>query len=1152
MKQKITFLAVFISLIIIPFNSKATSIDSIMAKGIATNFYTSLSTAQNRSASPRIVFEEKASTERYASITCYYVVNMGNEGFVIVSGDDCARPVLAYSTEGAFNPQQVPVGMQDMLNGYREEIRRAVSDGLAANEEVSRQWTALVAPTRDLRTVVVEPLIQTTWNQYPIYNSMCPTYNFPGYGMVQAVTGCAATATAQILRYWEWPVQGVGSHTYHAYSMDNTPVDLGYLTANFGNTIYLYDLMPTSVSSSTHALMREQVARLSSHCGISIDMQYSVNGSGAYSEDIPDALRTYFDYSCDGTEYMSQYSVSEWRNMLRAELDLGHPLAYSGSSSTNGGHAFICDGYDDNNYFHFNFGWGGSGDGFFTVSGTGVQEYSNYQDAIFGIEPNRPVCDGETCSITIDLSNSANSTGWNGGYLVVYQGDIAIKGVVLKPSLASDSYTFNVCEDSLHFNWFSGSNDAACSFVIRNADNDTLYACNGNPTAGRFLSVNYACSDCPYPINLEVSNIDEREATISWTCGGAPQGFNLEYGPTGFATGTGTMITNAQSPYTLTNLQPEHGYDVHVQAICNDSTSSGWSSRSAFNTNVRCNNDNNQTLSSTVGNSGTRYIPIDFSGNYRYSYCQQIFSRSELNTMGLNAGKINSLSFQTYQLSNQTVNNISIYIGHTEMDTFQFSYLPISEMTLVYSGSISLRSGNMVWNEIVFQEPFIYDGNSSLVVAVLNNSGAAISTSGSQGCFLCHNATYRKGLITESTSQLNVSTISEPDYYLRGTRNNMKFNACLVGYGCDDVYADLDSTVCENDFPFTWNGITFDDEGSASTVVTYNGGCDSIVTMTVHKAYNAVGEDTTALSCGEFTWHGQTYAASGDYTRAIATEAGCDSVVTLHLTILPAYDTHDYVTICETELPYMYAAEDTSFEIGTVSGTYVFAGETELGCDSIRTLHLTIGMNHNDTIIVSNCGPYTWNGQTYAQSGFYTDSLSSQYGCDSIVTLNLTINPVPTVAISGNLNIQQGESTTLTASGADTYLWSNGSSQGSITVNPSSSTTYSVTGTTEAGCTATASATVDVTIGINDEIANANITIYPNPATDRIIIELNKNFILQNTEIQLFDIYGKEISSQKAIEQQVVFDLSNYANGMYMLRVVENGEIVSSTKIMKQ
>lgn len=1151
MKKNLFFLF-FIFLIFSCFQLKSNPVDSTRACAIATHFYHSLSSAQNQGAAPMIVYTATASTQRDSRTPCYYVVNMGAEGYVIVAADDCAQPILGYSTESAFDASNIPVGLQDMLDGYRNEIQHAIMDNVMASEEISAQWFEVSEPSRRSRTVVVSPMIQTTWNQYPVYNSMCPIYTYPGTSTtVQAVTGCVATATAQILRYWEWPVQGVGSHSYHAYSMDNTAVDLGVLSANFGNTIYLYDLMPTSVSSSTNSLMRTQVARLSYHCGVAVDMMYSCNGSGAYSEDLPEAFRNYFDYQCDGMRYMSQYSLSQWRNMLKAELDLGHPMSYSGSSS-EGGHAFICDGYDDNNYFHFNFGWGGSGNGFFTVSGTGVHEYSSNQDAIFGIEPNRPVCDGETCHITIDISNNTNGNGWNGGYMVVYQGDKAIKGVVLQPSRSSDSYTFNVCEDSLHFHWFPGSNDAVCSFTIYNSDNEELYTVNGNPPTGRFFSVNYACSECPYPINLTTSQIEEREATISWTSGGSPMSYTIEYGEEGFAHGEGTIIENVSSPYTLTSLQAEHTYDVYVRANCSDSVSSGWSSVCTFTTLIRCNNDNNIIANTTAGNSGTRYIPIDFSGSYRYSYSQQLFTRADLNSMGVRAGKINSVSFQTYQLSAQTLNNVSVYVGHADMDSFIFAYLPISDMTLVYSGSMSIRSGNRVWNELEFQTPFVYDGSHSLVIAVLNNSGTTVSTTGSQGSFLCHDASTRKCLLSESTSSIDPATLSAPDYYIPATRNNMKFNVCLAGYACDDIYSTLDSTVCENDFPFVWNGVTFEDEGVDSAIVTYNGGCDSIVTMIVHKAFTTVGEDVYVTNCGDFDWYGHTYTTSGDYNCALVGSNGCDSNVLLHLTIHPAYDEHDYLGLCEDDLPYTYELEDTVFDVGTISGDYTFFHRTQLNCDSIMTLHLSIGRNTSDTIHVSHCGPYTWNGQTYAQSGYYTESFTSQYGCDSVVTLDLTINPIPDVTISGNLSIHRGDTTTLTASGADTYLWSNGSRENSISVSPFNSTTYRVTGTTSAGCTATSSVTVQVSTGVEEIILNNDVTVYPNPAAQKLFVDFAPQADIRNTEIHLLDMYGRLVLSAKVTTHQTEVNLLNLSSGIYMLKWTGNNQTLFSTKVVIQ
>ena len=1177
--------------------ASANPIDPTQAQAVAQQFFSTVA-PQSRGIQPEIVYQPTymvAAAGRHSrsttEVTCYYVVNMGTEGFVIVSADDCAKPVLGYSTEGAFNPGQIPAGLNDMLEGYRQEIGTAISQSHQATEEIAAEWEAIDRQERATRTVIVGPLIQTTWNQYPYYNSMCPVYQYGSY-TVQAVTGCVATATAQLFRFWEWPVRGTGSHSYHAYSMDEPSVDLGTLSADFGNTIYLYDLMPTSIEASTNSLMRTQVARLSYHCGVAVEMMYSCNGSGAYSEDLPNAFANYFDYTCEGMKYLSQYTVTQWQNMLKANLDGGMPLSYSGSSS-EGGHAFLCDGYDNSNYFHFNFGWGGSGNGYFTVSGTNVHEYSSGQDAIFGIQPNRPVCDGESCSITIEVSNNINNaSGWNGAYMVVYQGEKAIKGITLLPTLHSNTYTFEVCEDSLHFEWYSGNNDAVCRVLIRNADNDTLYYVDGNPTPGRFFSVNYACSECPYPINLNISDIEEEEATFSWTSGGNPQGYNIEYGPAGFTPGTGTVISNVQPPYHFENLTAEHSYDVYVQAICDEETTSGWSSRASFATLIRCNDDNNRNISSTVGNSGTRYLPIDFAESYRYSYSQQLYSRNELNSIGITAAcKINSLSFQTYQLTNQTLNNISIYVGHAEVDTFVFTFIPIEQMTLVYSGPMQLHSGNMVWNEITFQNPFYYDGTHSLVIAVLNNSGTAVASGGSQYCFLCHNASHRKALLKESNSTINPANIGQPDYYIPGTRNNMKFNICIAGYACDDVTITLDSAVCEDDFPFTWHGITFEDEGSETNTVTFGGGCDSVITMNVTKKFHTTNEFSDE-ACGEYVWNNETYYESGNYTQNLLAANGCDSIVTLHLTLHPAYTRTETLNLCRTQLPFTYEPENVTFGTDATSGEFLYPHTTAYGCDSSLTLIVNIGEPTETTLDISNCGPYTWNDTTYDASGTYTQSFSSSCncdsivtinltileateneiteeacgtftyeghtfntsgdhvvtltnaaGCDSIVTLHLTIHPIPSVTISGNTQISAGNSTTLTASGADTYVWSTGETTTAITVAPTSTTSYTVTGTTQYGCTATASKIVQVTSSVADYTSESGVLLYPNPATHTVTLQADENGSAMQ-EVAIYDATGRVLFRQKADATKVEINISGWTSGVYVARIVSDGNVI--------
>ena len=235
-KPLFSTIAMLLCLMAIPFFATANPIDTARAKTIAANFYSTVAQQPLRGTQPAIVYQATCTATPAArnahaqEVACFYVMNMGSEGYVIVSADDCALPVLAYSTEGAFNPDAVPAGLHDMLEGYRNEIGTAISQHHQATAEVVAQWAAIDQPQRNTRAVVVAPLIQTTWNQYPYYTRMCPVYQYSGY-TVQAVTGCVATATAQLFRFWEWPVRGNGSHSYHAYSMDNTSVDLGTLSA---------------------------------------------------------------------------------------------------------------------------------------------------------------------------------------------------------------------------------------------------------------------------------------------------------------------------------------------------------------------------------------------------------------------------------------------------------------------------------------------------------------------------------------------------------------------------------------------------------------------------------------------------------------------------------------------------------------------------------------------------------------------------------------------------------------------------------------------------------------------------------------------------------------------------------------------------------
>ena len=314
------------------------------------------------------------------SATDYYVFNVKDgEGFVIVAGDDRVKPILAYSTTGKYDPSDVAEGFQFTLNGFREEIQYVREHNLTATPDITAEWrrvseTGSLNRSRSTRAVV-GPLCQTIWNQNYPYNSQCPADPEGSGGYVYA--GCVATAMAQVMKFYDWPDQGTGSHSYHpdGYAQQN---------ANFGETEYHFELMPLALDSTSTEDEIFYIAQFQHHCGIAVNMQYSPNGSGAYSEDVPAALRNYFRYDCEDhiTNYSGWgwggYSNEEWGNMLKdGGLDEGIPLYYSGQDDNwQGGHAFVCDGYDENDYFHFNWGWSGRDDAWCPIGALNTTKYA--------------------------------------------------------------------------------------------------------------------------------------------------------------------------------------------------------------------------------------------------------------------------------------------------------------------------------------------------------------------------------------------------------------------------------------------------------------------------------------------------------------------------------------------------------------------------------------------------------------------------------------------------------------------------------------------------------------------------------------------------------------------------------------------------------
>ena len=317
---------------------------------------------------------------------CFYVFNVSDYGFVMVSATDLVRPILGYSEDGIFETDNIAPGLGFMMEDYQEAISYAIYETAVAPAYVEAEWASL-KETGKLKPQEragrkIGPLCPTAWDQSWPYNYYCPTLNKPFASNGKAVVGCVATAMSQIMKFWEHPTKGTGSHTYKPNTDQYVYPEL---SANFGETTYDWANMPYQIDKNSPQEQIEAVALLGYHCGVAVDMMYDDDGtgSGAYSVDVPTAMMQYFGYAKSNFKPRT-VTADVWDSYIREAIEMGRPIFYSGTSNTGGGHAFVCDGMDENGLFHYNYGWSGSGDGFFAST---ANDYPNDVGAIFDIMP---------------------------------------------------------------------------------------------------------------------------------------------------------------------------------------------------------------------------------------------------------------------------------------------------------------------------------------------------------------------------------------------------------------------------------------------------------------------------------------------------------------------------------------------------------------------------------------------------------------------------------------------------------------------------------------------------------------------------------------------------------------------------------------------
>lgn len=287
------------------------------------------------------------------SDTLLYIFNAEN-ACVVISGDKRVPPVLAFSDHQLYNAEDVIPPVKMWLDNYQQQLRQLKSQPVT--QDLHAGWRHLAEGRSAFKgTSEVLPLMKSHWGQGTFYSYYCPR-DFQGENN-HVVTGCVATAMAQLIYYYRFPETGIGSYSY----ADST---YGEQSADYGNTHYEYSAMcddPTSVNLAISTLMY--------HCGVGVDMVYGPDGSGMYNHSAARVLRTFFKYSPE-TEYVFRDSTDlNWDSLIVSHLHRNMPLYYAGWSNPNiNGHGFICDGYKmvgNNYYYHFNFGWDGSADGYF-------------------------------------------------------------------------------------------------------------------------------------------------------------------------------------------------------------------------------------------------------------------------------------------------------------------------------------------------------------------------------------------------------------------------------------------------------------------------------------------------------------------------------------------------------------------------------------------------------------------------------------------------------------------------------------------------------------------------------------------------------------------------------------------------------------------
>jgi len=411
--MKITRTLIFVFAVALSFSALAKKVEVPAAMLAGKNFYFERMNLHHELPYDNIHLSlvKSVSTD---DVVLFYIFNVNNCGFVIISADDACIPVLGYSFENTYTSKNEPEGFSSLLHAYQKEVNLVKSQNLQADEKISASWANYSDPDFSLRSMPlkpanntdVAPLLTSLWDQTFPYNAMCPKDpNSPGGYSGRCPVGCVATAMSQVMYYWRWPNQGQGNHCY-------TPPGYSQQCADFDTTIYDWNGMNDEPNVECNP-----IALLSWHTGVSVNMAYGPDGSGAALGNVPSAMHSHFRYS-NIAHYVKRtdYPGDQWHDSLQSNLNKGYPVLYEGFNPSEG-HCFVFDGYESGDYYHINWGWSGADNGYYVITNLnpGGTTFNNNQGAVFCTVPDPsqyPVyCQGNVSVTTYDFGSIEDGSG---------------------------------------------------------------------------------------------------------------------------------------------------------------------------------------------------------------------------------------------------------------------------------------------------------------------------------------------------------------------------------------------------------------------------------------------------------------------------------------------------------------------------------------------------------------------------------------------------------------------------------------------------------------------------------------------------------------------------------------------------------------------